>query len=257
MCGFEMTRIVSLLGLCLITSLCSAAAAPLAYQVLDSRPHDAGLFTQGLEIHAGWLYASGGLYRQSRIGKYHLDAATPARSRRLPDHLFAEGITLLRGRLFLLTWKAGQARVYDPENLQLIQTFRYSGEGWGLTHNGRQLIMSNGSEQLVFRNPDTFQPERRLSVVDGTRRRRGLNELEYAEGFIWANIWLRDSIVKIDPADGRVVAEADLSQLRRRAVKPDHHNVLNGIAYDREKKAFWVTGKLWPRRYLIEFVSYD
>ncbi|TQV67769.1 glutaminyl-peptide cyclotransferase [Exilibacterium tricleocarpae] len=250
-----MARGFPLLGVWLGCCLCAAAAPPLSYTVIDSQAQNPGLFTQGLEIAGDRLYASSGLYGKSWIAAYKLESGTVVRTQRLPRSLFAEGLTLLQNRLYLLTWKAGRTLVFDPDDFTVLNTFHYTGEGWGLTHDGTHLIMSNGSEQLVWRDPATFEPVRRLRILHGERPRHQLNELEYADGFIWANVWQQDTILKIHPTDGQVVAEADLSRLRRKTVTPDHNNVLNGIAYDPQRQAFWVTGKLWPKRYLVQFTE--
>jgi len=222
------------------------------YKVLDSRPHDPGSFTQGLELSNGLLYESSGLYGKSRVRKYDPRNDSTLREAPLPDRYFAEGLTLLGNELFLLTWKEGNLFVLSPDDLTVEREVSYEEEGWGLANNGKQLIMSDGSDIIYFRNPATFEIERKISVNSKQGSVQRINELEYAQGYIWANIWHSSVIVKIDPQTGELAGFYNLQALVRKHAS-GNERVLNGIAYDAEKKAFWVTGKLWPTRYLIRF----
>jgi glutamine cyclotransferase len=184
-----------------------------------------------------------------------VDLATgrPEKQRALSPRYFGEGIAILDGLLYQLTWQNGVAVVYDLDTFEVERTLQYEGEGWGLTHDGRQLIMSDGSATIRYRDPATFAVAREIEVrADGVPVSR-LNELEYVEGEIWANIWYDDRIVRIAPADGKVLGFIDLSSLYSRAARGSEA-VLNGIAYDAAAKRLFVTGKNWPQLYEIEVV---
>ena len=222
------------------------------YKVLDALPHDTESFTQGLEISDGLLYESSGLYGKSSVRKYSPRNDSTLVRAPLQDQYFAEGLTLLGDELFLITWKEGRLFVLNPDDLSVEREVSYKGEGWGLANNGKQLIMSDGSDMIYFRNPVTFEIERELKVYSKQHSVQRINELEYAQGYIWANIWLSSLIVKINPQTGELVGFYDLQELVKKHAN-SHERVLNGIAYDPAKKAFWITGKLWPTRYLVRF----
>jgi len=229
------------------------AAKTLDVVIIDQAPHDPRVFTQGLYFQRGDIYESSGLYGKSFVRRYRAGTGEVTHEILLPKHLFAEGITLFRERLYLLTWKARQALVLDPTTLKIKNRLSYTGDGWGLTHNASELIMSDGSDTLYFRDEETFQVKRTIVVKNKWRKFRNINELEYAQSFIWANIWQSPLILKVSPDDGEVVAQANLRQLVEKNSTVPGHTVLNGIAYDKKRKAFWVTGKFWPSRYLIKF----
>ena len=235
-----------------LLSSASGAGEPIreySYQIMEQRPHDTRLFTQGLTLNEGQFYESGGRYGQSRLVRYRATETRAELEKKLDGRLFAEGLTLLDGRLYLLTWKAQQLLVLDAESFQLKRTAVYQGEGWGLTHNSEQLIRSDGSSQLHFHKTDDFTLERSLEVTRAGRPVKRLNELEYIQGHIWANIWHSDKLVKIDPNSGQVLGQLDLSAL---AARHRASGVLNGIAYDQSRHGLWVTGKNWPRLYLLK-----
>ncbi len=235
-------------------SAASAADAPVyTYRILDTRAHNTSYFTQGLIADGNWIYESAGKYGHSRIVRYHKLTGQVDSEFKLPLQVFAEGLTKFRDHLYLLTWRAGLMLVFTPRELQPLHKVRYRGEGWGLTHDGERLIMSDGSEHLYFRDARDLSIQRTISVHDGKKTWRNLNELEFVEGKIWANVWKDHHILVIEPADGKVVGVVDLKLLSQRSTKADPDNVLNGIAYDAEKQAFWITGKNWPKRYLVEF----
>jgi glutamine cyclotransferase len=173
--------------------------------------------------------------------------------KKLAPELFGEGITLYQGKIYQLTWRNGICFVYERDSFRNITEFSYAGEGWGLTHDGKHLIMSDGSDTLTFRDPDTFAVVKRLQVKAAGAPVRNLNELEYVEGEIYANVWQTDLIARISPRTGEVVGWIDLSGLlsEREAREAD---VLNGIAYDPKEKRLFVTGKLWPKLFEIELV---
>ncbi len=238
-----------------------ASAPPISHKIISERSHKVSLFTQGLEVKNGSFYESSGLYAKSQIVAYPIAepegtwakmTAPFTQKQRIPDRYFAEGLTLLNNKIYVLTWKEGTAFVYDANNFSLIKNVNYKGEGWGLTNDGKHLIRSDGSNKLFFHNAENLGVEKTISVKFKQEAISKLNELEYAEGFIWANIWHDNRIVKINPATGDVVGVMDLSAIAKSVKLTDAESVLNGIAYDTNKKAFWITGKQWPKMFLIK-----
>lgn len=222
-------------------------------ELLEQRAHDPKTFTQGLYWHNKKLYESSGLYGKSFIRRY--DATSDAIEKTMPvnTRFFAEGLTLFNNELFLLTWRAETLLVFDPESFQLKKKLTYSGQGWGLTHNQKQLIMSNGSEIISFRDPKTFDVQRTIEVHNRWRKYKKINELEYAQSAIWANVWQEPYILKISPDNGEVMGIVSLNTFVGENSTSPNRNVLNGIAYDAERDAFWITGKFWRKRYLVRF----
>ncbi|WP_051234807.1 glutaminyl-peptide cyclotransferase [Marinimicrobium agarilyticum] len=237
-----------------LLSACAKDRAPVdyRYEVVEVRPHDTRLFTQGLLIHKGLFYESGGRYRQSRLVAYDEHATDPVRELRLPPHYFAEGLTELGGQLYLLTWKENTLLTFDKDSFELLEETHYPGEGWGLTDDNEHLIRSDGSDQLYFHEPQGFGITRTLSVRENGQAVARLNELEFIEGTLWANIWHSNRVVQIDPSSGQVIGSIDLSAVVRRENPSGSEAVLNGIAYDEEHQHFWVTGKSWRHLYRIE-----
>ncbi len=227
-------------------------AQTYTYQISNAYPHDPTAFTQGLIFYQGALYESTGLNGQSSIRKVDLQTGQVIGKYDVPAQYFGEGLTILKGRAFQLTWQSQRGFIYDPDSFQLLGTFDYSGEGWGLTHDGRSLIMSDGSNQIRFLDPENFQTQRIVSVFDGSRRIELLNELEYIRGEIYANVWQSDKIARIDPRSGRVDSWIDLSGLLPPEDRTRHVDVLNGIAYDQNNDRLFVTGKLWPKLFEIK-----
>ena len=240
----------------------SLASAPqITYKIISERSHKTSLFTQGLEVKNGSFYESSGLYAKSQIVAYPIAepegtwakmTAPFTQKQRIPDRYFAEGLTLFNNKLYVLTWREGTAFVYDANKFSLIKDVNYQGEGWGLTNDGKRLIRSDGTNTLFFHNAENFSVEKTISVKFKQEAISKLNELEYAEGFIWANIWHDNRIVKINPASGNVVGVMDLSAIAKDLTLTDAESVLNGIAYDADKKAFWITGKQWPKMFLVK-----
>jgi glutamine cyclotransferase len=223
------------------------------YRVLAAYPHDRGAFTQGLVYHQGALYESTGLWGASSLRKVALETGNLLQMRSLPDRYFGEGLTLFRDRLYQLTWKSQTGFIYDRATFQLLGTFRYPTEGWGLTHNGREFIMSDGTPTLFFLDPRRLRPLRTVEVHDERGPVWRLNELEYIDGQVYANVWQTDRIARIDPVTGRVTAWIDLTGL----LPPEDRagaDVLNGIAWDAEGRRLFVTGKRWPTLFHIELV---
>jgi glutamine cyclotransferase len=226
-------------------------AAPVhGYEVVNAYPHDPQAFTQGLVYRDGMLYESTGLNARSSLRKVRLETGEVLQQRRLEARYFAEGLTDWGNQLLQLTWETNIGFIYDLQTFEPVRTFTYAGEGWGLTHDGRRLILSDGTTALRFFDPETLQETGRVVVMDAGRPVDDLNELEFVEGRVYANVWLTDRIAAIDPASGRVTGWIDLTGLRPRGGAAGD-DVLNGIAYDAAGKRLFVTGKLWPRLFEI------
>lgn len=227
------------------------STAPVSgYEVVRTYPHDRKAFTQGLTFVDGFLYEGTGQKGESSIRKVKLENGEVVQIQRLDSNYFGEGITIFGDALIQLTWQAGVGFVYDAKTFERRRTFTYTGEGWGLTHDGAQLIMSDGSSTLRFLDPKTFKETRRVQVTDGGRPVEELNELEFVKGEIYANVWQSDRIARISPKTGAVLGWIDLQGLlsRQDAIGVD---VLNGIAYDSQKDRLFVTGKWWPKLFEI------
>jgi glutaminyl-peptide cyclotransferase len=232
----------------------AAPARKLKYTIVKVYPHDVAAFTEGLFFHEGFLYESVGMEGQSEVRKVDLKSGGVVQSAVSPNKVFGEGVALVGGKLIQLTYTEGRAFVYDFATMRLTGEFHYSGEGWGLTEDGKNLIMSNGSDLLTFRDPATFAARRRVRVMlDGTPV-NNINELEYVDGSIWANVWKEDRILRIDAASGRVTGVLDMTGLLGSGVQlPEPvEDVLNGIAYDPASGHFFVTGKCWPSLFEIK-----
>lgn len=231
------------------------AAPPerLTVRVLRSYPHDAEAFTQGLLWHDGHLYESTGQYGASSVRKVDLETGEVLQRRANDRMIFGEGLALVRDRLFQLSWLEHTAQVFGLSDLAPARTFDYEGEGWGLCYDGEHLAMTDGSDRVVFRDPETFAIERTVHVEDRGEPMDQLNELECVDGALWANVWQTDRILRIDPRDGRVTAIVDARGLLSDAER-QHADVLNGIAWIPERQHFIITGKLWPRTFEVEFV---
>jgi glutamine cyclotransferase len=227
------------------------------YEVINTYPHDPGALTQGLVYHQGFLYESTGLEGRSSLRQVDLATGQVLKKTDVPTPYFAEGLALFNNHFYQLTWQSQKAFVYNFDFAHAfapIKTFSYSGEGWGLTDNGQSLIMSNGSNQIRFLDPETFQVQRTISVTENDRPVNMLNELEFIKGEIFANIWLTDRIVRIDPASGRVTGWINLAGLLS-SEERNRADVLNGIAYDEAGDRLFVTGKLWPKLFQIRLIS--
>ncbi|MGH3860935.1 glutaminyl-peptide cyclotransferase [Actinokineospora sp.] len=259
-------RLAASLALACLAAGCSAPTEPaqpptaspakLTAEVLEDRPHDAAAFTQGLELVDGVLYEGTGLVGQSEIRA--TDPTTGAVKQRsaLPAEFFGEGITVVGDRIWQITWQDGVAIERDRVTFAERRRVEYQGEGWGLCFDdgGHRLVMSDGTDKLTFRDPDTFEPrgEVRVAGEDGPVTR--LNELECVDGAVYANVWQTDQIVRIDPASGRLTGVADLSALFPREQRAGA-DVLNGIANVPGTDEFLVTGKLWPKMFRIRFAG--
>ncbi|MEZ5407581.1 MAG: glutaminyl-peptide cyclotransferase [Acidimicrobiales bacterium] len=229
----------------------------LSIEVLGTYPHDETAWTEGFELHDGQLLESTGREGQSRLRL--TDPATGAVTDevRVADELYAEGVTVVDGQAIQLTWKNETVLVtpladLDPAAVE-ERTEAYDGEGWGLCYDGTDLVMSNGTSELQFRDPATFELRRSVPVTLAGQPVANINELECVDGQVWANVWLTTTIVVIDPTTGVVTATADVADLVPDAYRGDRNAVANGIAHDPETGAFWLTGKLWPVTYEVRF----
>jgi len=234
-----------------------ATAMPqtLNYTVVNVYPHDTTSFTEGLEWHDSLLYESTGYYGPSKLLKANLKTGKAVQEVSLAKEYFGEGLTILNGKIYQMTYKEQKCFVYDSATFKKINEFSYSGEGWGMTNNGKQIIMDNGNNYLYFRDPQTFQITDSIGVYDNNGPLAEINELEWVDGMVYANIWQKNYIVKIDPKTGKVLAKADLSNIleNTKSPLPEKMDVLNGIAYNKNTKHFYITGKCWPTIFEVSF----
>jgi glutaminyl-peptide cyclotransferase len=222
--------------------------------VVHTYPHDSSAFTQGLEYFGGYLYESTGRSGQSTIRKVTLNTGKVLQQRSLPSQYFGEGLTLFKGKIYQLTWLTKVGFIYDLQTFQPLGQFKYQTEGWGLTHDDASLIMSDGSNQLRYLDPATFAVTKTLDVYAGNEAVANLNELEYIEGVIFANIWHSPRIARVDPQSGQVLSWIDLTPLSAKEQR-GAEDVLNGIAYDSKTHRIFVTGKDWPELLEIKIDS--
>ena len=222
------------------------------YNVVNVYPHDEAAFTQGLIFEDGFLYESTGLYGQSTLRRVELETGNITQLYALPNQFFGEGITVFDDKIIQLTWRSNRGFVYDRNSFDLLQEFEYPTEGWGITHDGSRLIMSDGTATLYFLDPETFQKIGQVEVYDEEPVTL-LNELEYIQGMVYANIWKEEKIVIINPETGHVTGWIDLEGINE-AEKQNSNNVLNGIAYDTNDDRLFVTGKLWSQLFEISLV---
>jgi glutamine cyclotransferase len=242
------------------TSSTEAAPAPApppatyGYEVVHEYPHDPEAFTQGLIFRDGFLYESTGLTGRSSLRKVRLETGEVVQRHVVDPAYFAEGLTDWGGQLLQLTWVSNIGFVYDAASFKELRRFTYAGEGWGLTHDGTRLIMSDGTPNLRFIDPATFDEQSRLNVHDPGGSVDDLNELEFVKGSVYANVWLTERIAIIDPSTGAVTGWINLAGLRPRRGAPGD-DVLNGIAYDAAGDRLFVTGKLWPKVFEIRLTA--
>ncbi len=226
------------------------------YKILKTYPHDPKAFTQGLVYYKDdILYEGTGMWGESSLRKVDLKTGQVLQIHSLPSDIFGEGIVLWQDKIIQLTWQHRTGFVYDRETFTLLKEFSYPTEGWGITHDGTRLIMSDGSATLFVWDPETFQEIGRISVRDDKGPVVRLNELEYIRGLIYANVWQTDRIAIIRPDDGRVVGWIDLSGLLAPEDRHARVDVLNGIAYDAEGDRLFVTGKYWPKLFQIQLIK--
>jgi glutaminyl-peptide cyclotransferase len=233
----------------------SQAIPEYGYQVVHAYPHDPLAFTQGLLYLNGYLYESTGLEGRSSIRKVRLETGEVVQKREIPEAYFGEGIVNWKDRLMELTWKSEVGWVYDLASFAPLREFHYRGEGWALTQDGKRIIMSDGTAQLRFWDPDTLQETGRINVTADGQPVDQLNELEFVKGEIYANIWQTDRIARINPANGKVTGWIECAGILSRADRTGQEDVLNGIAYDAQTDRLFITGKDWPKLFEIHLVK--
>jgi glutaminyl-peptide cyclotransferase len=244
----------SLLVLAFSLSVAVCALAADSYRIVHTYPHDQQAFTQGLIYLDGHLYESTGLYGSSSLRMEDLTTGRILKFQPVPNNDFGEGLTNWGNTLIQLTWKAHVALIYDLSTFRFLRSVHYPGEGWGLTQNGKHLILSDGTATLRFLDPTTFREVRHITVTDRGKPVTQLNELEWVRGEIYANVWHSNRIARISPATGKVLGWINLTGLLSRSELSNPEAVLNGIAYDSVHNRLFVTGKLWPKLFQIQVV---
>ncbi len=228
----------------------------ITYSIVNTYPHDTALYTQGLEFYKGKLYEGTGSGSYAGSFLLEMDYTTGKSNRRikLADEFFGEGITVVNDTLYQLTWQNKKVFAYDVASFKKIAEYSINTEGWGLTNNGKELIVSDGTSVLYYYEPGTFRMLRSQTVMEAGKLTSNLNELEFVDGYVYANQYQLPYVLKIDPSNGQIVGKIDLTDLwtRARALQPTV-DVPNGIAYDSTKKSFFLTGKLWPEMYEVKF----
>lgn len=230
-------------------------APSIAYNIVKVYPHDTSSFTQGLVWHNNAMYEGTGLEGESKLLKTDIINGKESLKINLDKNIFGEGITIYNNKVYQLSWRNHKVFVYDFNNFKKIQEFNWDFEGWGITHNNQNLIISTGSNNLYFVNPNNFQIEKVVGVNDHNGPVGNINELEFINGYVYANIWTSDNIIKINPTTGKVEGKLDLSNLLSKSgfsFDPEKVDVLNGIAYDSAKNSIYVTGKKWPALFEIK-----
>lgn len=241
-----------LFGFLMLLTACGKAPPTRDYTVVATYPHDRGAFTEGLLFHDGYLYESTGLNGRSSLRKVELKTGVVKQEVEIPFQFFGEGLALVDGKLYQLTWQNHTGFIYDLNTFKKEGQFTYPFEGWGMTTDGKLLIVSDGTDQIRFIEPNTFAVERTINVVENGWPVSNLNELEYVKGQIYANVWQTDRIVRIDPATGAVLHDYDMSGLLSPQDREPGTDVFNGIAYDPAGGHLYVTGKFWPKLFEIK-----
>lgn len=255
-------RVLTIVGLGCLVGACTPTTqsaqngpAPVYdHEIVNVHPHDPDAFTQGLLYHDGVLFEGTGIYGESDVREVELATGEVLRKREIAERYFGEGIALWEDRLIQLTWRSNVGFVYERTTFDRVDEFSYPTEGWGLTHDGERLIMSDGSSTLYFLDPETFEGTGSVNVHDDGEPIDRLNELEYVDGSVYANVWQTNRIAIIDPDSGRVMAWIDLTGLLDPEDRTPRTDVLNGIAYDAEDERLFVTGKRWPKLFEIDVV---
>ena len=227
-----------------------------SFSIVDTYPHDPEAFTQGLAYEDGFLYEGTGLRGSSSLRRVDLETGRVLQRHILDDEIFGEGIVIFEQRIFQLTYTANVGFIYDKSDFDRVGDFSYPTEGWGLTHDGARLIMSDGTSTLYFRDPHSFDEIGRIEVTEGGRPLQNLNELEYVQGEVYANVFATDLVARISPESGKVAGWIDLRGLLPEKDRTESQ-VLNGIAYDSDNDRLFVTGKLWPWLYQIKLIDQD
>jgi len=247
--------IITALSLFCVNVLIAQAPKQYTYRVVKSYPHDTRAYTQGLFYHNGFLYESTGQYGQSSLRKVDITTGAVMQISKVARKYFAEGICLLNGKIYQLTWQEQECLIYDVNTFRQTGTLRYPTEGWGLTTDGKQLIMSDGTSTIYFRDPKSFAEMRRITVRNNGKEVNYINDLEYINGEIWANVYTQDIILRINPDNGVVTGVIDMKNLLPANLRTSKTDVLNGIAYDAKNNRIFVTGKNWSRLYEIVVVE--
>ena len=248
-----------MVSICSCTDLTEPSPSPQAiplytYRVINLYPHDRNAFTQGLVFENDFLYEGTGLHEKSSLRKVELATGSVIQMKELPRKFFGEGVTIYENRIIQLTWRSHTGFVYDKESFALLQEFSYPMEGWGITHDGSHLIMSDGTSTLHFLDPHTFKEVDQITVTDANGLVSKLNELEYVKGEIYANVWPTERVAMIKPHTGQVSGWIKLSGLLRKEDYDTPMDVLNGIAYDEKDDRLFVTGKWWPTLFEIKLI---
>jgi len=224
-----------------------------SYDIINTYPHDVSAFTEGFVYESGYLYESTGKYNESTLRKVDLQTGDVLKLHKLDENYFGEGITIYHNKIFQLTWKSKVGFIYDKDSFNLINKFYYNTEGWGITHNEEHLIMSDGTEEIFFLNPQNFKKVYSIKVHDEFRPITKLNELEFIKGEIYANVWKSDKIARICPHSGKITGWIELKGL----LSPKEYKnagTLNGITYDKQDNRIFVTGKMWPKVFEIKLI---
>lgn len=245
-------RLLLLPSVAVLLCACQKKPETLGYKIVSTRPHDPECYTQGLEFSGKRLFESGGGYGVSTVREVDPATGKVLRKRPMAKNVFAEGITILNNEMWVLSWKEGIVTVLEPDTFRFLRSHTYQGEGWGLTNDGSQLIMSDGTSRLKFIDPVDFSIRRTVEVKKSGRPIDQINELEMIGGQILANLYTTGEVIRISPADGSVTGTLDLSALRDQLPRPNRADVLNGIARDPGTGRLLVTGKLWPTVFEIE-----
>jgi len=256
---FLFTAMLEMVSLCSCTDLTESSHSPQAiplytYRVINLYPHDRNAFTQGLVFENDFLYEGTGLHEKSSLRKVELATGSVIQMKELPRKFFGEGVTIYENRIIQLTWRSHTGFVYDKESFALLQEFSYPMEGWGITHDGSHLIMSDGTSTLHFLDPHTFKEVDQITVTDANGLVSKLNELEYVKGEIYANVWPTERVAMIKPHTGQVSGWIELRGLLNKEDYDTPMDVLNGIAYDEKDDRLFVTGKWWPTLFEIKLI---
>jgi len=245
---------IAILSVCFLFGQKAAPVPVYGYKIVHVYPHDRSAFTEGLEYRDGFLYESTGLNRRSSLRKVRLETGEVVQRIPIDDQYFGEGITILGDQIAQLTYKTEVGFVYSMKDFHLLRQFTYKGEGWSLTHNATSIFMDDGTDEIRIWDPKTLAERRRIKVHDGSRPIDNVNELEYVEGELYANIWQTDRIARISPTTGAILGWIDLTGILSPMYRNGSEDVLNGIAYDSAHKRLFVTGKLWPNLFEIQVV---
>lgn len=237
-----------------ITGVCVDDVQHFSFKIVNIYPHDRTAFTQGLVYDDGYLYESTGIYGRSKINVIDLTNNRVVKSLDMDERYFGEGLTVKDDQLVQLTYRERVGFVYDKQTLKITGEFKYPVEGWGITYDGSHLIMSNGSSHLFYLDPLSYRRVRSLEVRENSSPVVNINELEYIDGLIFANIWRTNTIAQISPESGQVVGKIDFSELAKRYEDDKSVDVLNGVAYDKKDRRLFVTGKFWPELFEVELV---